>query len=106
MVIGFNIQFDLVFINITLRREFGVDLAPIPLLDVLSMCRALKPNARNYSLEMMAAQYRIPVQGRHTALGDALMTARLFFNLLPELEERGVRTLCDLGQFLRYQALY
>jgi DNA polymerase-3 subunit epsilon len=37
------------------------------------------------------------VIGRHTALGDALLTGEVFLRLLPLLGERGVRT---LGQAL------
>jgi DNA polymerase-3 subunit epsilon len=106
VITGYNIQFDLMFINNVLRSKGGPPLNPAVTLDVLSICRALKPGARDYSLEVMAREYAIPVHDRHTALGDALITARLLLCLLPELENRGVRTLRDLNYFLRYRALF
>jgi DNA polymerase III subunit epsilon len=39
----------------------------------------------------------VPVIGRHTALGDALLTGEVFLRLLEQLRERGIVT---LGQAL------
>jgi len=106
LITGFNIQFDLVFLNNGLKRKCGAILKPAVVLDVLSLCRILKPRARTFGLGAMAREYQISVKDRHNALGDALITARLLLCLLPELEARGVRTLRDLRHFLRYHALY
>ena len=35
----------------------------------------------------------MPVLGRHTALGDALVTAEIFLKLVPLLAARGIHTL-------------
>lgn len=53
-----------------------------------------KPAA--FSLDTLCGQYRIPVQDRHTATGDALLTALLFVKLIGRLEKKGVKTLGDL----------
>ncbi len=106
VITGFNIQFDLVFLNNGLKRKCGTTLNPPMVLDVLSLCRILKPRARTFGLGAMAREYQISVKDRHNALGDALITARLLLCLLPELEARGVRTLRDLRHFLRYHAFY
>jgi len=36
--------------------------------------------------------YNIPVENRHTALGDAYMTALLLQHILEGLKKRGVKT--------------
>lgn len=56
--------------------------------------QAYKPSA--FSLDTLCGQYRIPVQDRHTATGDAMLTALLFVKLIGRLEKKGVKTLGDL----------
>jgi hypothetical protein len=42
---------------------------------------------------------QIGLRGRHTAPGDALVTAEIFFRILPRLEMQSFRTLEDLLRF-------
>lgn len=44
-------------------------------------------------MEAIAGRLGVTVSGRHTALGDALVTAEIFLKLLPLLRARGIRTL-------------
>jgi DNA polymerase-3 subunit epsilon len=64
-----------------------------PVLDTLLLSAVAHPEQASHSLEEIAARLGVNVVGRHTALGDALVTGEVFLRLLPVLSGRGVRTL-------------
>ena len=96
--VGHNIGFDIAI----LRREAA--LAGLPWrepigLDTLRLYAALHPDAPDVELDAVAADLGVDVRGRHTALGDALVTAEIYRRLLPLLQEAGVHTLGEALAF-------
>ncbi|MCR4378752.1 MAG: hypothetical protein NUV50_11755, partial [Rhodospirillales bacterium] len=59
----------------------------------------LFPDWQDLNLETIAGHLGVDVQGRHTALGDALVTAEIWVRLQPLLEEAKVVTLGDALAF-------
>ena len=100
VIVGHCIDFDLGFINAKLKQHCQVKIKNRS-LDTSLLARALHPALGDYSLDSLLVFYGLEPAGRHTALGDALLTAELFVNLLASLKEQKVFTLNELDSFLR-----
>ena len=94
VLVGHNVAFDMAFLAAAQRRTRVVLAAP--LLDTLLVDSVVHPGRELHSLEAMADRLGIDLVGRHTALGDALVTGEVFLRLLPLLDARGVHTLGQL----------
>lgn len=99
VVIGHNIGFDLAVLKREAERA-GLAWQSPKFLDTLRLAAGLFPDWQDLNLETIAAHLGVEVQGRHTALGDALVTAEVWARLLPLLEVAGVAT---LGQAQAFQ---
>jgi DNA polymerase-3 subunit epsilon len=91
VLVGHNVGFDLGFLRVK-EVQTGVRLSQ-PVLDTLLLDAALHSDHEHHSLEAIADRFGIGVVGRHTALGDALLTAEVFIRLLTLLHQRGIGTL-------------
>lgn len=89
VLLAHNASFDMLAIS-----HHGVDF-DIPVLDTLLISRALDEAIDGHDLDSLAKRYDLafPPGTRHTALGDARVTAELWLALLPRLEARGIDTL-------------
>ena len=59
----------------------------------------LEPGLRELDLDVIAERLGVEIEGRHTALGDALVTAEIYLRLLPRLMDAGVTTLGEARDF-------
>lgn len=91
VLVAHNAAFDMRFLQLQEGRTGLVFDHPV--LDTLLLSALVHPNQDSHRLEAIAERFGIPVVGRHTALGDALVTAEVMRRLIPLLAERGIRTL-------------
>lgn len=91
VLIAHNAAFDLAFLKLK-EGECGVEFT-MPVLDTLLLSAFLHDYTGKHGLEVVANRFGIEVHGRHTAIGDALVTAGVFLRMIDVLEARGVRTL-------------
>ncbi len=100
VLIGHNVAFDVAM----LRREStlsGIPWEEPRVLDTLLLAASLNLGLPNLSLEALADHFAVDVHGRHTALGDSLVTAEVYLRMLPLLTDAGVRTLAEAERFSR-----
>ena len=64
-----------------------------PVLDSLLLSVLLEEQETDHTLDGIAARFGVEVTRRHTALGDAMVTAGVFLHFLDLLEAQGIATL-------------
>ena len=94
VALGHNIGFDLAILQAEFERA-GLAWTRPRSLDTLVLTRIVNPVLPNFDLDTIAAWLEIEIAGRHSALGDALATARVFLKLVPLLRGQGIRTLAE-----------
>lgn len=99
VLVGHNVGFDMQFLRLK-EASTGVRFTQ-PVLDTLLLDAALHAEHQEHSLEAIAARLGVDVVGRHTALGDALVTGEVFLRLLVLFQQGGAQTLGDVVEASR-----
>ena len=92
-LVAHNAKFDMSFVRA------GCNRCRIPYkadsIDTLALCRAIIPNKKSYTLDAMAAHFKLGNFNHHRAIDDAKMLANIFISLVGE--SRKGRTIEKLG---------
>ncbi|MBV6633522.1 MAG: 3'-5' exonuclease [Alphaproteobacteria bacterium] len=100
ILVGHHIGFDIAIIERELRLA-GLSWTRPPSLDTAALHQLVHGGAGVPALDDAAADYQIDVFGRHSALGDALVTAKLYGHLVEDLKARDVKSWSVLLTSLR-----
>jgi DNA polymerase-3 subunit epsilon len=91
LLVAHNAAFDMKFLR---RHEDSCGVAfDNPVLDTLLLSVFVHDHAEDHTLEGIAERLGVEVSGRHTATGDATVTANIFIRLLDLLASLQVTTL-------------
>ena len=99
VLVAHNAPFDMRFLNHEIGRVYTDYKVANPNLCTVQLSRRLVPNIENHRLHTVAEHYSIYIENRHRAADDAHATAKIFVNLLNQLDELGVNDIETARKF-------
>ncbi|MHA7129633.1 3'-5' exonuclease [Algoriphagus namhaensis] len=104
ILVGHHVGFDLQMLH-KASKAYGLPRLVNPTLDTMNLAirldygpspdRQLVP-MKEYGLDSLCVRFGIATEDRHTASGDAFLTAQLLLKLLKLAEQKGIRSFADL----------
>jgi DNA polymerase-3 subunit epsilon len=106
VIVGHHIGHDIQALNVAYQRQAGFELRnrSLDTMDLalhLNEDGAFKNMAEEFSLDGLCEMFGIPAHDRHTAGGDAFITAQVLLRLLRAARRTGRRTLAGLTEPFR-----
>jgi DNA polymerase-3 subunit epsilon len=98
VIVAHHANFDMTMLNNALQRNgkakitnFTLDTSTLYRKTIISS--PVVPRKERYTLDELADKFDISKKDRHTALGDAYITAIAFLRILHSLKKKGITTL-------------
>jgi DNA polymerase-3 subunit epsilon len=111
ILVGHNLNFDIKFIiKSAPYTTIAHRVKNIVTIDTIYLAAGIYPHFKSYELSFLCENLKIQTedQTRHSAIGDSVITARLFLHLLVEASKKDVNTiggilnLCQQGKQIQY----
>jgi DNA polymerase III epsilon subunit family exonuclease len=99
ILVAHNASFDMRFLNHEVGRKYEDYRVGNPSICTVQLSRKLLPHVDNHKLKTLAEYFSVELVNHHRADADAHATAKIFVNLLSDLETLGVR---DLGAVRKF----
>ncbi len=98
VLVAHNADFDIGFLKYFAKKSnFEVNNTSV---DTLELTRTLFPQLKNYKLDTLANEFKVPLRGHHRAVNDAEATAEIFVKLIEHLNNINIH---KLKQFINYE---
>jgi DNA polymerase III subunit epsilon len=111
VLVGHNLKFDIKFIiKSAPYTTIAHRVKNIVTIDTIYLAAGIYPHLKSYELSFLCENLKIQTkdQTRHSAIGDSVITARLFLHLLEEASKKNINTiggilhLCQQGKQIQY----
>lgn len=111
VLVAHNTKVDMSFLNREMIRLYGFPIQNMALdtvhVDQMLVLKKTRVSERrkirmDSSLSALAERYSVPMEGRHSSLGDALTTAQMFQRMIKEAQACGIVSLKDLVRNIFY----
>ena len=93
---GYNVNFDLSFVNHELSFLQRTPAVDVPVIDILKMARSLLPDLESHSLSKVISALGLRQSQEHRALSDVRLTTKALKHFLKILADRGVSSFGNL----------
>lgn len=93
VLVAHNAPFDIRFLNYEIGKIYDGYRVANPHLCTVQLSRRLVPHIENHKLNTVAQHFRVNLENHHRASHDAHATAKIFVNLLEQLNDLGVSDL-------------
>ncbi|MCB0196340.1 MAG: DNA polymerase III subunit epsilon [Anaerolineae bacterium] len=91
VMVAHNAAFDMRCLQLK-EAQTGLKFTQ-PVVDTLLLSAVLHPHYNDHSLEAIADRLGLNIIGRHSSLGDSIVTGEVLLKLIPLLAEKGLITL-------------
>ncbi len=103
VLVGHNIGYDIAILQHEASRHRLPFHPPAGALDLGLLYAGLKPRVAHITLERIAEDFTVSLEGRHSATGDAEAAAGIWRRMLPALGRIGIATLGDARRLMQRQ---